>query len=56
LVNQSESARAQVVEKNRFLEIENRSTTVLMKNDFWFLCMATALVLATLAPVVVLAA
>jgi hypothetical protein len=56
LINQSESAGPQVIEKNHFPVRENHTTVMLMKTDFWLMCMAAALAVATLAPVMVLAA
>jgi hypothetical protein len=56
LINQTESVRLQVIEKNHFPAPENRPTVIPMKNDFWLMCMAAALAAATLAPVMVLAA
>jgi hypothetical protein len=56
LINQSESLGTQVVEKNHFPARENRPTVLLMKTDFWLMCMAAALAAATLAPVMLLAA
>jgi hypothetical protein len=56
LINQFESVSAQVIEKNHFPAPENRATVFLMRNDFWLMCMAAALAVATLAPVMVIAA
>jgi hypothetical protein len=56
LINQSESVHAQVIEKNHFPAFKNRATVQPMRNDFWLMCMAAALAMATLAPVMVLAA
>lgn len=59
LINLLESA--QVLEKNHFLAGQNRSTVAAMAHpntpqpQVWLLLMAACLVLATLAPVAVLA-
>jgi hypothetical protein len=59
LINLSESA--QVLEKNHFLPGQNRSTVAAMaypnapQPQVWLLLMAACLVLATLAPVAILA-
>jgi hypothetical protein len=56
LINQSESVQLQVIEKNHFPALENRAGILPMKSDFWLMCMAAALAVATLAPMMVLAA
>jgi hypothetical protein len=56
LLNESESTQAQVIEKNHFPSLENRPTVALMRSDFWLMCMAAALAVATLAPVALMAA
>ena len=59
MINLFESV--QVLEKNHFLESQNRSTVPAMTEtrtpnpQVWLLLMAACLVLATLAPVAVLA-
>jgi hypothetical protein len=55
-VNQFESVSSQVIEKNHVPALENRASLFAMKNHFWLICMAAALAMATLAPVMVLAA
>jgi hypothetical protein len=52
----------QVIEKNHFLEGQNHSTVIpmiacnLSKPQFWLLLMVAMLLIATIAPVAVLAA
>jgi hypothetical protein len=45
-----------MIEKNHFPALENRSSMLVMNTHFWLMCMAAALAMATLAPVMVLAA